>query len=127
QVQVDNTKLPADERYTRAFSGRYWAFIDLDANNKVLGFMRSESLFDEDAVVAPEVRAAAVMQPGTVLHLDAPGPDDKQIRLGLQAVTFADRPQPMLLYAAIDRTIADESVGNFTLRLGVALGVLALG
>lgn len=127
EVRVDNTKLPADERYKRAFSGRYWAFIDLDTGNEVLGFMRSESFFDEDAVVARDVRAAAVMQPGTVLHLDAPGPDDKQIRLGVQAVSFADRPQPLLLYAAVDRTSANASVGNFTLRLGIALGVLALG
>jgi signal transduction histidine kinase len=62
-----------------------------------------------------------------VLHLDAPGPDDKQMRVGLQAVTFPDRPEPLLLYAAIDRTSADASVGSFTLRLGIALGVLAVG
>lgn len=127
EARVDNTKLPSDERYNRAFSGRYWAFLDLSAENEVLGTMKSESFFDEDVVVAPEVRAAAIMQPGSALHVDAPGPDDKQIRLGLQTVTFPDRPQPMLLYAAIDRTIADASVGAFTLRLGLALGVLALG
>lgn len=127
QIVVDNQKLPRDERFSRALSGRYWAFIDLGADNQVLRTMPSPSFFDEQAIVAPEVRAAAVKQPGAILHLDAPGPDEKQMRLGVRTVTFTGRPQPILLYAAIDRTSVDASVGNFTLRLGIALGVLAFG
>ncbi len=127
QIDVDDAKLPRDERYSRALSGRYWAIIDLSAQNEVLRTMKSQSFFDEDAVIAPGLRADAVKQPGVVLHMDAAGPDEKQIRLGLQSVTFTDRPQPLLLYAAIDRTSADASVGSFTLRIAIALGVLALG
>lgn len=127
QIKVDNTKLPRDERFGRALSGRYWAFIDVGAENQILRTMKSQSFFDEDAVVAPDVRAKAVKQPGTILYLDAPGPDGKPMRSGLQSVSFPDRSEPILLYVAIDRTSADASVGSFTLRLAVALGVLALG
>jgi signal transduction histidine kinase len=126
-VQFDEAKLPRDERFSRALSGRYWAFLDLDAKNEVLGRRESESFFDEDAVVAPAIRAEAVKQPGAIRHFDAPGPDDKQMRIAVQAVSFPDKPQPILLYAAVDRTSADASVGSFTLRLGIALGVLAIG
>jgi signal transduction histidine kinase len=126
-VDVDDAKLPRDERFTRALSGRYWAFIDLSTQNEIVRTMKSPSFFDEDVDVAPAIRASAVARPGTVIHLDAPGADDKQIRLGVQAVSFPGRPEPLLLYAAIDRTSADASVGSFTLRLGIALGVLAVG
>ena len=127
QITVDDAKLPRDERFSLPLLGRYWAFIDLSAENEVVRTRKSLSFFDEDAGVAADVRAEALKQKGAVLHLDAPGPDDKQMRLGLQAVTFPDRPEPLLLYAAIDRTSADASVGSFTLRLGIALGVLAIG
>jgi signal transduction histidine kinase len=127
QVSVDNDKLPRDERYSRPLLGRYWAFIDLTSDNEIVRAMKSPSFFDEDVSVPANIRADAMKQRGTVLHVDAPGPDEKQMRVGLQAVTFPDRPQPMLLYAALDRTSADASVGSFTLRLAIALGVLALG
>jgi len=127
QIEVDDAKLPRDERFSLPLLGRYWAFIDLSAANEVVRTRKSPSFFDEDAGVAADVRAEALKQRGAVLHLDAPGPDDKQMRVGLQAVTFPDRPEPLLLYAAIDRTSADASVGSFTLRLGIALGVLAVG
>lgn len=127
QIEVDDAKLPRDERFSLPLLGRYWAFIDLSAENEVVRTRKSPSFFDEDAGVAADVRAEALKQRGAVLHLDAPGPDDKQMRVGLQAVTFPDRPEPLLLYAAIDRTSADASVGSFTLRLGIALGVLAVG
>ena len=127
QIEVDDAKLPRDERFSLPLMGRYWAFIDLSAENEVVRTRKSPSFFDEDAGVAADVRAEALKRKGTVLHLDAPGPDSKQMRVGLQAVTLPDRPEPLLLYAAIDRTSADASVGSFTLRLGIALGVLAVG
>jgi signal transduction histidine kinase len=127
QIKVDDTKLPRDERFSRALSGRYWAFADLDGQNKVVGFRKSDSLFDEEPALAEDVRAAAVKEPGTTLFLDMAGPDDKQVRAGIRAITFTDRPFPILLYASIDRSSADVAVGSFTLRLGIALGVLALG
>lgn len=126
-VQFDEAKFPRDERFNRTFSGRYWAFLDLDANNEVVSRKESESFFEEDLDLAADVRARAVAQRGTILHLDTPGPDDRQMRAAVQAVILPDKPEPILLYAAIDRTSADASVGSFTLRLGVALAVLAVG
>lgn len=127
EVQFDDAKLPRDERFSRALSGRYWAFLDLDAQSEIVGRKESESFFDEDAVVAPQIRAIAVKQPGTIHHLDAPGANDKQVRMAVQAVQLTGRTSPILLYAALDRSSADASVGAFTLRLGIALGVLAVG
>jgi signal transduction histidine kinase len=127
EVKFDDAKLPRHERFSRALDGLYWAFLDLDAQNEIVSRRESESFADEDAVVAPAVRADAVKQRGTILHLDGPGPVDRQMRIAVQAVMLPDKPQPILLYAAMDRTSADASVGSFTLRLGIALGVLAVG
>lgn len=126
-LQIDEAKLPRDERFSRALSGRYWAFLDLDAKREIVRGRESPSFFDEDVNLSPDTRASALAQPGVAQHRDAPGPDERQMRIGVRAVTFPDRDEPILLYAAFDRTSADASVGNFTLRLGVALGVLALG
>jgi len=126
-IRFDEAKFPRDERFGRALSGRYWAFVNLDADRAIVGTRKSDSFFDEDVNLSPETRASVLAQPGVVQHRDAPGPDDRQMRIGVQAVSFPDRAEPILLYAAFDRTSADASVGSFTLRLGTALGVLAVG
>lgn len=127
EIRIDDAKLPRDEKFGRALSGRYWAFIDLDGKNNVVRTRESESFFDEDVNVATDIRARALAQPGTTLNLDLQGPDRKQVRMALQAVKLTDRAFPVLLYAAADRTSADAAVGSFALRLGIALGVLVLG
>ena len=127
EIRIDDAKLPRDEKFGRALSGRYWAFIDLDGNNAVSRTRKSESFADEDVSVSPDIRAKALAQPGTPLNLDLQGPDRKQVRMALQAVKLTDRGSPILLYAATDRTSADAAVGRFALRLGIALGVLVLG
>jgi len=126
-IRFDEAKFPRDERFGRALSGRYWAFVNLDANRAIVGTRKSDSFFDEDVNLSAETRASVLAQPGVVQHRDAPGPDDRQMRIGVQAVSFPDRAEPILLYAAFDRTSADASVGSFALRLGTALGVLAVG
>lgn len=127
EVKFDDAKLPRDEKFGRALSGRYWAFIDTDGANHIVRSRESESFADEDVNVAPEIRAQALAKPGSTVSLDTPGPDHKKVRIGLKAVKLTDRASPILLYAATDRTSADAAVGSFTWRLGIALGVLALG
>lgn len=126
-VRFDDEKLPSDERFGRALSGRYWAVLDLDQNSEVVDRRESLSFVDEDLSLALDTRKRAVAEPGIVRHLDAPGPDGRQTRIGVQAVTFPDRANPLILYVGIDRTAADASVNSFALRLAVALGVLAVG
>lgn len=126
-VRFDDAKLPSDERFGRALSGRYWAVLDLDQNSEVVDRRESLSFVDEDLSLALDTRKRAVAEPGIVRHLDAPGPDGRQTRIGVQAVTFPDRANPLILYVGIDRTAADASVNSFALRLAVALGVLAVG
>jgi signal transduction histidine kinase len=128
-INYANDKLPKDERFSRSYSGRYWAFLVLDEKNQVVHAELSTSYFDGHPSVPPQQAAAAIRmmsQADPVMHFDGVGPDNLPLRVGMRALILPQRKVPILLYTAIRRTEANEAVGAFTLRLGIALGVLAL-
>lgn len=127
EPRFTDDKLPKDEMFSRTFSGRYWAFLDIDAQNSVVRLRQSQSFFDVRPELPDGAIAEAVSRPGETVQIDGMAPNERLVRIGLQAVKLSRRDLPVVLYASIDRTAADEAVGRFTLRLGVALGVLALG
>ncbi len=129
EADVDSAKLPNDQRFERAFAGRYWAYLKMDTANNVVGIFKSASFVDEEPIVDAATRSQAIANPGTILSFDAPGPgpDALQVRIALQAVKLVGLEGPVLLYSSIDRTSADAAVSAFALRLGIALGLLALG
>jgi signal transduction histidine kinase len=128
RLKTEEAKFPKDEKYSQALSGWYWAILVIDQSNLIIDDpARSESFADTRPEASRSLIDAAISQPGVVAHQDGPGPNDKQLRIGLQAVQLPDRTLPILLYASVDRTAADEAVGRFALTLGIALGVLALG
>ncbi len=127
EVAFEDDKLPKDEKFGMALSGRYWAFLEVDGQNQLLNARRSPSFFDARPEPSQNLVDAAIAAPGVTERVDDAGPNDKQLRIGLQAVKLPDRVFPIILYVGIDRTAANESVGRFALRLGIALVVLALG
>jgi hypothetical protein len=106
---IDAAQLPNDPRFTRALSGWYWAILSLDAANLIVDATQSPSFFDARPEPTVEHVASAISQRGVMVHEDAMGPDDSLLRVGLQAVMLPDRAEPILLYAAIDRTAADDA------------------
>jgi signal transduction histidine kinase len=127
-LDIDGSKLPNDERYSRALSGWYWAILEVDQRNLIVNAPRkSESFADTRPEPTRSLIDGAVSQPGVIAHQDGPGPNDRQLRIGLQAVSLPDRELPVLLYRSVDRTAANDAVGRFALRLGLALSVLAMG
>jgi signal transduction histidine kinase len=118
---------PNDERFQRVFSGRYWAFIVLASDTSVVHANRSRSFFDAEPVLDAGMIRTALARPEEVVRAETDGPDGARLRVGVRAVRLPERAAPILLYAAIDRTSANEEVGRFTARLALALGVLAIG
>lgn len=127
EPRFDDQKLPKDEKFGMTFSGRYWAFLDVDVQANVTRVRQSQSFFDERPELPAGSTAKAIAHPGETIQIDAIAPNDRLVRVGLQAVVLSGRELPLILYSGIDRTAADEAVGRFTLRLGIALAVLALG
>lgn len=126
-LQIDAGKAPQEQKYQQALSGFYWAVMTVDEQNRLLGAAKSASFADARPAPSDRMVAKALAQPGATMHQDEPGPNDKQLRLGVMAVKLPDRALPVLLYASIDRTAADDRVSQFTLRLGLMLAVLAIG
>jgi signal transduction histidine kinase len=127
RLTFNETKLPKDEQFDMAFSGRYWGYLMIDEENLIVDSELSESFADSRPEMSAAMISAVVSRPGFVVHEDTSGPDDRQLRVALRALSFTDRDLPVLLYSSIDRTAADDAVRRFALTLGVALGVLALG
>jgi signal transduction histidine kinase len=124
---LNETKLPKDEKFEMAFQGRYWACLVLDEENFIVDAELSESFADSRPEMSPAMISQAVSNPRAIVHGDTAGPVDRQLRIALRSLTFTDRKLPILLYSSIDRTAADDAVRRFALTLGIALGVLALG
>lgn len=127
ELVFTDAQLPNDQRFTRALSGWYWAFISIDGQGRIVGADRSRSFFDAQPEPPPAAVSAAIGQPAAVEHTNATGPDGAILRIGMRALRLPEREQPILLYAAMDRTAADAAVGRFALRMGVMLGILAVG
>ncbi len=127
ELVFTDAQLPNDQRFSRALSGWYWAFISIDADGRVTDSDRSRSFFDSQPALTPAAISAAIGQPAAVQHTDAVGPDGSLLRTGMRALRLPERAQPVLLYAAMDRSAADAAVGRFALRMGLMLGVLAVG
>lgn len=130
--ETNERRLPNDERFGRAYSGWYWAFLQVDPSGALVepGRYRSASFFDAVPSPPQNLVAAAIAQMGArdaFVHADGVGPDGRPLRIGLRAVMLPARGTPVLMYAGIDRTAADASVSEFGFRLTIGLGLLALG
>jgi len=129
EPKYDRAKRPRAEQFDNTFSGRYWAYLIVNAENRISQGEWSRSFAD----VRPEPRPALIEQAlasrGRTVFEDETGigPDERQIRVGLKAVTLSNRALPILIYAGLNRTMYDEAVSRFAITLGIALGVLALG
>jgi signal transduction histidine kinase len=125
----DSAKLPRAEQFGMTFSGRYWAYLVIDEQNIIVDGNMSRSFADELPRPRPALISRALASRGQTVFEDAPGigPAERQIRVGMKAVTLPDRRIPILLFVGIDRTMYDDAVSRFALTLGIALGVLALG
>jgi signal transduction histidine kinase len=121
--------LPNDERFRRALSGWYWAFVTVDGENRILDARRyrSRSFFDTLPEIPQSLVDRAIAGPETIHFDDLMGPNDVRLHVGVRAVRLPERPTPVLLYAGIDRTAADNALGRFALRLLIGLLTLVLG
>jgi signal transduction histidine kinase len=132
EIEIDAAKLPNDQRFLRAYSGAYWAFLKLDAQHRVIEAdkYRSPSFFDvlpafSDALVTRAIARQSAAE--AVAHEDGVGPDDQPVRIGIRAVQRGTGGELVLVYVGIDRTAANEAAGRFLQTLGIALALLALG
>ncbi len=131
-LSFDQARLDSDWRSQRAYGEAFWAYFTVDPHGEIRGINKSKSFLDRYPMVTEEQFQEALSEPGTIHAGDGLGPSntttsDVAMRIGLQAVMLPDRTQPVIIYAATSRVVLDQSLKDFTVTLGVAFGVLALG
>jgi signal transduction histidine kinase len=129
ELEFSEALLPNDQRFQRALSGWYWAFVTVDADNRILDARRyrSRSFYDTLPNIPQDLADAAIAGPETVHFRDLVGPDDVRLHAGVRAIRLPERAAPVLLFAGIDRTQADEAASRFAFRLTAGFLLLALG
>ena len=61
EPNINPYKLPKDENFAMALSGRYWAYLIIDEQNNVLRMNRSPSFMNRSCACSACSRASAVM------------------------------------------------------------------
>ena len=123
-TNTDRDFFPSDARFQTQYSGQYWAVVGLNPDLTIAGDFRSKSLWDEDVTLPPELIAKSVAAPGVTQFGNFEGPADQRSRVAAQAIVIENRPTPLILVSAADRTPNDVAATNFrNLLLGTMIAL----
>jgi len=123
-TNTDRDFFPNDARFQTQYSGQYWAVVGLKPDLTIAADFRSKSLWDEDPLLSPELIAKAVAAPGVTQFGNFDGPADQRSRVAAQAIVIENRPTPLILMSAADRTPNDLAATNFrNLLLGTMIAL----
>ncbi|GAB5457400.1 MAG: sensor histidine kinase [Henriciella sp.] len=125
-VSVDE-KLPTDSRYETPLSGRYWVIIAVDEGGNYADDIRPRSVWDGDPPLPNELAAQAMAEQGAIIQGNGVGPAGEPIRIAVQAISTANRENPILLVAAADRTQTDAGANQLRTILIITMSLLAAG
>lgn len=118
---------PSDPRFLVPLSGKYWMMIAVNANGAHAGDITSRSVFDETYELPAALQRDALANPGQVISGNDIGPADQPVRITVQATSYPDRDNPVLLVAISDRTLSIAGVERLRTILLVAMLALASG
>jgi signal transduction histidine kinase len=123
-TDTERDLFPSDVRFQTQYSGQYWAVVGLKPDLTVAGDFRSKSLWDEDVPISTAMIAKAVAAPGVTQFGNYAGPADQRSRVAAQAIVIENRPTPLILVAAADRTPNDAAATRFrNLLLGTMIAL----
>ena len=118
---------PADPRFVKPLSGRYWRVVDVAGSSRLVGKgVRSRSLWDEAFTPPIGLLQDAVSTPGETSVADMTR-GNETLRLAGRVVSLPGRTQSTLLMVAADRAEMVGAAQRFDLALGAGLLTLALG
>lgn len=118
--------LPADELFRTALSGRYWVIAGIDkTTGKFTGELKQpNSLWEGDIPWPEDALMALVDGQGQIFRSSGTGPIGERVRMAAQAITLANRENPVLLLSAFDRTETDRGARRFNWILIAAMSGL---
>jgi signal transduction histidine kinase len=126
EIVVYPAELPNDPRYARVFSGRYWAIGEREAGRLVQPH-RSRSLWDSDLIWTWGSDEDPFASPGTTFFGNIIGPNDDPLRVSATVIVPAGRAAPVIVMAAVDRRLAEQSSQQFAVTTAISLLIFAMG
>jgi len=118
---------PPDPRFLVPLSGKYWLIVAVDEDGVPGGDITSRSVFDETLELPATLQREALENPGQLISGNGPGPADQNVRITVQATTYPERANPVLLVAVSDRTLSLAGVDRLRTILLAAMLALAGG
>lgn len=118
---------PPDPRFQVPLSGKYWMIVAVDETGAMVGDITSRSVFDETLELPASLQQQALDNPGLVLSANGVGPAEQTVRMTVQATTYPQRANPVLLVAVSDRTLSTAGVDRLRTILLLAMMGLAGG
>lgn len=117
-----------EARTERLLSGKYWMVAEPDADGKLDVVAGSESLGGLTLAYAPDLLERLHNAFGrTVSYSAEDGPKGEPLRIAASMKTLPGRSEPVVFFAAIDRTDVDADTRQFATVTWVALLLLGLG
>lgn len=118
-----------DARTLRLASGKYWAIAEFTPEGSLRELARSRSLWDGAIPVPPELPARLRQAGGTPITYNAVGAarDDERLRVAAAVKRLPGRTEPLVFFAAIDRSAIDEDTAAFARTTWIALALLGAG
>lgn len=127
RIQDVEDRHPPDPRFQVPLSGKYWLIVALDEHGAHASDITSRSVFDETLDIPVDLRSQALDNPGQILSNNGTGPAEQPVRITVQATSYPERENPVLLVAVSDRTLSMAGVDRLRTILLVAMLALASG
>jgi len=127
-ISANAARLPADARYETPLAGRYWAIVQVSADDAPLRDIRADSLEFSDLPLPVDLAQQALRQPGETVFADTEGPaENERVRVAAKAVILSDDGARAVLMAAADRGASDAGARRFLFSIILAMVFLAGG
>ncbi len=123
----DNIVVPVelpDPRYSETFSGRYWVIAPADRPGRP--WARSRSLWDERLRISDDHVQTVLDDPSKTATYSRVGPENLPLQIRVRSVRLRPDQDPILVFAAADRTPLDRDVRHFAVAVFWALTILAV-
>jgi signal transduction histidine kinase len=116
-----------DSRTLRQLSGKYWAVAELTPDGRLVMLSRSVSLWDAEMPTPVELPDMLADAGGKTISYNARGPADEPLRVAASVKTLTGQTNPIVFFAAIDRSTIDEDTDAFARVTWIALALLGAG
>lgn len=116
-----------DARTERLLSGKYWMVAEEHADGSLEAVAGSESLGGNDLSVPPDLGRRLQQAFGQTISYNAEdGPKGEPLRIAASIKTLPGRTEPIVFFAALDRTDVDTDTRQFATVTWGALVLLGL-